>query len=115
MPSGLSCCVIRAPVRSPQPTGPGFLFSRAGNSAVRFDHKSTLADGGSHHAQVLQSDNREAYARSGKKLDMGKSCVRFKRLEDLPLDVIGQVIARVSVAAYNGRIEKLLASKRARK
>ena len=38
-----------------------------------------------------------AYAASGKRLDMGKSCVRFKRLDDLPLDVIGQAIARTSV------------------
>src|SRR5215831_18648227 len=33
---------------------------------------------------------RKAYAATGKKLDMGKACVRFKRLDDLPLDVIGQ-------------------------
>jgi hypothetical protein len=43
---------------------------------------------------------RDAFARAGKKLDMGKSCVRFKRLDDLPLDVIGETIARVSVEKY---------------
>jgi hypothetical protein len=37
---------------------------------------------------------REEYRKSGKKLDMGKSCVRFKKLEDLPLELIGRVIAR---------------------
>jgi len=36
---------------------------------------------------------REAFQRAGKKLDMGKSCVRFKKLQDLPLDVIGQAVA----------------------
>jgi hypothetical protein len=36
---------------------------------------------------------RDGFERAGKKLDMGKSCLRFRRLEDLPLDVIGQVIA----------------------
>jgi hypothetical protein len=36
---------------------------------------------------------RDGFARAGKKLDMGKSCLRFTRLEDLPLDVIGQAIA----------------------
>ena len=41
-----------------------------------------------------------AYAASGKRLDMGKSCVRFKRLEDLPLDVVGQAIARTSVEDF---------------
>jgi hypothetical protein len=42
----------------------------------------------------------KAYKATGKKLDMGKSCVRFKKLEDLPLGVIGQAIARVSVEQY---------------
>ncbi|MGI8432531.1 MAG: DUF1801 domain-containing protein [Chthoniobacterales bacterium] len=35
------------------------------------------------------------YQKSGKKLDMGKGCVRFKKLEDLALDVVGRTIARV--------------------
>jgi hypothetical protein len=39
----------------------------------------------------------DAFARAGKKLDMGKSCVRFRSLNDLPLDVIGQVAARFTV------------------
>jgi hypothetical protein len=33
------------------------------------------------------------FRKAGKKLDMGKSCLHFKRLEDLPLDVIAQAIA----------------------
>ncbi len=53
---------------------------------------------------------RQAYAAAGKKLDMGKSCVRFKKLEDLPLDFIGQVIARTPAKAYIARIEKFLQS-----
>jgi hypothetical protein len=42
----------------------------------------------------------KAYQASGKKLDMGKSCVRFKKLDDLPLDVIGQAITRVPLEKY---------------
>ena len=38
-----------------------------------------------------------AYKDTGKKLDMGKSCVRFKKLENLPLDVIGDAIAYTSL------------------
>jgi hypothetical protein len=34
-----------------------------------------------------------AFKRAGKKLDMGKSCLRFKTLDDLPLDAIGRVVA----------------------
>lgn len=39
----------------------------------------------------------DAYKATGKKLDMGKSCVRFKALEQLPLDVVAEAIRRLSV------------------
>ena len=42
----------------------------------------------------------EKFRASGKKLDMGKSCVRFKKLEDLPLEVIGETIAATPVEDY---------------
>lgn len=48
----------------------------------------------------LETWFKAAYAKSGKKLDMGKSCIRFKKLEDLPLDVIGQAVAKTSVADF---------------
>ena len=38
---------------------------------------------------------REAWAKTGKKLDMGKACIRFRKAEDLPLDLIGEAIGRV--------------------
>jgi uncharacterized protein YdhG (YjbR/CyaY superfamily) len=40
------------------------------------------------------------YKKSGKKLDMGKGCVRFKSLEDLALNVVGETVARVSVEEH---------------
>lgn len=46
------------------------------------------------------------YDASGKKLDMGKSCVRFKRLADIPLDVIGHAVARTSVEEFIALYEK---------
>jgi len=49
---------------------------------------------------------KEGFQRAGKKLDMGKSCVRFKKLDDLALDVIGQAIARTPVEAYIAVYEK---------
>lgn len=42
----------------------------------------------------------DSYTETGKKLDMGKSCVRFKKLADLPLELIGEVIARTSVEEF---------------
>lgn len=38
----------------------------------------------------------EAWRATGKKLDMGKSCVRFSKLDDVALDVIGAAVARVT-------------------
>jgi uncharacterized protein YdhG (YjbR/CyaY superfamily) len=46
-----------------------------------------------------------AYADSGQKLDAGKSCVRFRKLEDLPLDVIAEAVSRTSVEDYIERYE----------
>jgi hypothetical protein len=55
---------------------------------------------------------RKTWLASGKKLDMGKACVRFKKLDDVPLEVIGQLIARMPVAAYIARMEKLVSSRK---
>jgi hypothetical protein len=41
-----------------------------------------------------------AWKTTGKKLDMGKSCLRFKSVDDLALDVLGQAVAAVSVSDY---------------
>jgi len=43
---------------------------------------------------------RERFKASGKRLDMGKACIRFRKLEDLPLDVIGEAVARVPLETY---------------
>jgi hypothetical protein len=40
----------------------------------------------------------QEYSLSGKKLDMGKSCLRFKKFEDLNIDSIAQYVSHVSVA-----------------
>ena len=58
---------------------------------------------------------RKAWEGTGKRLDMGKACVRFKRLEDVPLEVVGQVIARTPVANYVARFESMLSSRAAKR
>lgn len=47
------------------------------------------------------------YKATGKKLDMGKSCVRFKSLDHLPLDVIGDAIAALTVDEFIDINEKV--------
>ena len=43
---------------------------------------------------------RERYLATGKRLDMGKSCVRFRKLDDLPFELVGEAIARTPVAEF---------------
>lgn len=47
----------------------------------------------------------DGFRRAGKKLDMGKSCVRFKKLDDLAIDAVGRAIASVDVEAFIARYE----------
>ena len=54
----------------------------------------------------------EEYRATGKRLDMGKSCVRFRRIDDLPLDVIGRAIAAHSVDSFIELVETARSAKR---
>lgn len=54
----------------------------------------------------------KAYKKSGKKLDMGQSCVRFKTLDALPLDVIGEAMSKVTVDRYVAAYRRIRAAMR---
>jgi Domain of unknown function (DU1801) len=70
------------------------------------------------HLMPLYGDRKtEAWFRSefkarGKKLDMGKSCVRFNSVDDLPLDLIGEVIRKYPMAQWVSLYEQSRASAR---
>lgn len=51
---------------------------------------------------------RESWIKAGKKLDMGMCCVRFKKIEDVPLDVVAQAIKRVPAKKFLDMYEKSL-------
>ena len=57
----------------------------------------------------------QAWKASGKKLDMGKACVRFKKLDDVALDVVGEAFRRVSADAWIATYETSLAGNAQRK
>lgn len=73
----------------------------------------------------LQSDWKEQFVAeylaspehiaSGKKLDMGASCVRFKKIEDLPLRVISQAIKRIKLKEFIAVYESILGPRNAPK
>ena len=50
------------------------------------------------YAQPRLADQlAEGYKSAGKRLDMGKGCLRFKTIEDLPMDVLAGIVASTSV------------------
>jgi Domain of unknown function (DU1801) len=53
---------------------------------------------------------RKAWAATGKKLDMGKACVRFKKIEDVPLDVVAEAFRRIPAETYIAWYEKARAT-----
>ena len=48
---------------------------------------------------------RDAWLATGRKLNMGKSCVRVKKLDDVAFDVVGEAIRRLPVEEYIARYE----------
>ena len=53
----------------------------------------------------VEAELRQAYANAGKRLDMGKSCLRFKRLEDLLLPEVVRIVAATPVETHIARHE----------
>ena len=62
-------------------------------------------------AGQLQDWFRAEWAKTGKKLDMGKACIRFKNADDLALDVIAKVIRKVPARKWIAQNEKFLESR----
>jgi hypothetical protein len=79
--------------------------------AVQKNHYSLYlmcAYGSASEAKVL----KDSFVAAGKKLDMGKSCVRFRSLDDLPLDAIGSFVARTPPEKYIAHYQSARASSR---
>ena len=49
---------------------------------------------------------KKAYKKSGKRFDAGKSCIRFKKVDDFPLDILGETIASLDVNEFIEIVEK---------
>jgi hypothetical protein len=65
---------------------------------------------GAYATEAQRKALEDEFKKAGKRLDMGKSCVRFDDLDDLPLDVIGKVVASIPpdkwVAIYESSRKK---------
>ncbi|MCH8276951.1 MAG: DUF1801 domain-containing protein [Bacteroidetes bacterium] len=50
--------------------------------------------------ETYRKEFEAAYRATGKRYDVGKSCVRFRKLDDLPLELIGDAVTRFSVEEF---------------
>jgi hypothetical protein len=69
---------------------------------------------GFYHMGIYANDTllnwfQDEYAKACKyKLDMGKSCIRFKKMDDIPFDLIGELVAKISVQDWISMYENNL-------
>ena len=54
----------------------------------------------------IRNEFEKAYNKSGKRFDAEKSCIRFKKIDDLPLDLLGKTIASMDVNEFIELVEK---------
>jgi len=80
-----------------------FMGLASQKNSVNFYHMGIYGD-----PKLLKWFTDEHAKASPKKLDMGKSCVRYKKAEDMPLKLIGELAAKISVDEWIARYEKML-------
>jgi uncharacterized protein YdhG (YjbR/CyaY superfamily) len=91
-PSGYHC--------DPKLPLPFMAFANQKNF-ISFYHMGIYAD-----PSLMDWFTTEFGKRSKAKLDMGKSCIRFKKVEGIPFDLIGELVAKTSVNDWIGTYEK---------
>ncbi len=67
---------------------------------------------GIYMSEEARSRFEAAYKATGKRLDVGKSCVRFRKLEDLPLQLIGESIASEDVEGFVARSKQVTSARK---
>jgi len=53
-----------------------------------------------YQSKELEKELKKEYKKADLKVNMGKSCLRFKKLSELPLEFIGELISRVEVEDF---------------
>jgi len=78
-----------------------FISVASQKNFVALYHMGIYAD-----FQLLDWFVTEFPQHSNKKLDMGKSCMRFKKMDDIPFDLIGALCEKISVDEWIAMYEK---------
>lgn len=78
-----------------------FLNLASQKNHIGFYHMGIYAD-----PDLLEWFTAEFPKHSKRKLDMGKSCIRFKNTQDIPYELLGELVRKVSMADWIARYEK---------
>lgn len=78
-----------------------FLSMASQKNSINIYHMGIYAD-----PALLKWFTTEFPKHSTKKLDMGKSCIRFKKPEDIPFKLIGELVSKMSVKDWVASYEK---------
>lgn len=80
-----------------------FMSLASQKNNISFYHMGLYAD-----PKLLQWFEESYPKHAKKKLDMGKSCIRFKDMNDIPYTLIGQLTSKISVKQWIHTYEKSL-------
>ena len=72
-------------------------------NSINFYHMGIYSD-----PALLEWFVSEYPKHSKQKLDMGKSCIRFKKLEEIPYDLIGELMKKINVQQWINLYESKL-------
>jgi uncharacterized protein YdhG (YjbR/CyaY superfamily) len=80
-----------------------FLNIASQKNFVAVYHTGCYAD-----AELMEWFKNEYPKHAKTKIDMGKSCIRFKKMETIPYELLGELFSKVTVAAWIARYESVI-------
>ncbi|PWK20786.1 DUF1801 domain-containing protein [Xanthomarina spongicola] len=80
-----------------------FMSFASQKNSINFYHSGIYANPEIHDWFI-----KEFPKHSKRKLDMGKSCVRFKKIEDIPYELIAELVRKMTIDDWIGIYEKTL-------
>ena len=80
-----------------------FMNIASRKNFVAFYHMGVYAD-----KKLYEWFTQEYPKHCSRKLDMGKSCIRFKKMEDIPYELIGKLVKKISAKKWIAQYEKEL-------
>ena len=83
-----------------------FMCLASQKNFISFYHMGVYSD-----KKILDWFTSEYAKRAKGKLDMGKSCIRFKKPDQIPFDLIGELVSKISVEDWIKTYEGVVKNK----